>query len=161
MLVTWFLAAHMYFHGFKISSACVLVHEAFVPVFHSSCPAEDFEEDEEDVKKFRDRLPSATLDEQLEYLEEKLEIIQGQYTGYTLKRKEKNLRQQLNAVRRQLRQQRPRNSGTCRYMYMYIIIHMFTCTVYIHVYMCVHVCVCVCLCVRFWLYSGTSLIWTP
>ena len=31
---------------------------------------------EEDVKKFRDRLPSATLDEQIEYLEEKLEIIQ-------------------------------------------------------------------------------------
>ena len=39
--------------------------------------AEDFEETlEEDVKKFRDRLPSATLDEQLQYLEEKLEIIQ-------------------------------------------------------------------------------------
>ena len=39
--------------------------------------AEDFEEAmEEDVKKFRDRLPSATLDEQIEYLEEKLEIIQ-------------------------------------------------------------------------------------
>ncbi|CAI8037016.1 Bromodomain-containing protein 1 [Geodia barretti] len=38
---------------------------------------EDFEEAmEEDVKKFRDRLPSATLDEQIEYLEEKLEIIQ-------------------------------------------------------------------------------------
>ena len=31
---------------------------------------------EEDVKKYRDRLPSATLDEQIEYLEEKLEIIQ-------------------------------------------------------------------------------------
>ena len=39
--------------------------------------AENFEEAmEEDVKKFRDRLPSATLDEQIEYLEEKLEIIQ-------------------------------------------------------------------------------------
>ena len=38
---------------------------------------EDLEEAmEEDVKKFRDRLPSATLDEQIEYLEEKLEIIQ-------------------------------------------------------------------------------------
>ena len=82
-----------------------------VCVLLSPCSAEDFEEEEEDIKKFRDRLPSATLDEQLEYLEEKLEIIQGQYTGYTLKRKEKNLRQQLNAVRRQLRQQRPRNSG--------------------------------------------------
>ena len=73
--------------------------------------SDDFEE-EEDIKKYRDRLPSATLDEQVEYLEEKLEIIQGQYTGYTLKRKEKNLRLQLNAVRRQIRQQRPRNSGT-------------------------------------------------
>lgn len=38
---------------------------------------EEFEKDvEEDVKKYRDRLPSATLDEQIEYLEEKLEIIQ-------------------------------------------------------------------------------------
>ena len=42
-------------------------------------------------------------------------VVQGQYTGYTLKRKEKNLRQQLNAVRRQLRQQRPRTSGMCVY----------------------------------------------
>ena len=39
--------------------------------------AEDFKDAmEEDVKKYRDRLPSATLDEQVEYLEEKLEIIQ-------------------------------------------------------------------------------------
>ena len=72
---------------------------------------DDFLEEEDDVKRYRDRLPSATLDEQIEYLEEKLEIVQSQYTGYTLKRKEKNLRQQLYAVRRQLRQQRPRNSG--------------------------------------------------
>ena len=79
--------------------------------------ADDFEEEEEVVKKYRDRLPSATLDEQIEYLEEKLEIIQGQYSGYTLKRKEKTLRQQLNAVRRQLRQQRPRNSGNAGYVF--------------------------------------------
>lgn len=39
---------------------------------------------EEDVKKYRDRLPSATLDEQIEYLEEKLEIIQvSPYTTTT------------------------------------------------------------------------------
>ena len=37
---------------------------------------------EEDVKKYRDRLPSATLDEQIEYLEEKLEIIQVCVYGY-------------------------------------------------------------------------------
>ena len=69
-------------------------------------------EEEEDVKKYRDRLPSATLDEQIEYLEEKIEIVQSQYSGYTLKRKEKSLRQQLYAIRRQLKQQRPRNSGS-------------------------------------------------
>ena len=41
------------------------------------CDPDDFEETlEEDVKKFRDRLPSSTLDEQVQYLEEKLEIIQ-------------------------------------------------------------------------------------
>lgn len=81
--------------------------ESFLPLMIT----DDFFEEEDDVKRYRDRLPSATLDEQIEYLEEKLEIVQSQYTGYTLKRKEKNLRQQLYAVRRQLRQQRPRNSG--------------------------------------------------
>ena len=122
------------------------VYISVVSVLLFSCSAEDFEEEEEDVKKFRDRLPSATLDEQLEYLEEKLEIIQGQYTGYTLKRKEKNLRQQLNAVRRQLRQQRPRNSGTV-YIHVHILCKYYMCIIYMCTYMNMYTTNFTCVCV--------------
>ena len=58
---------------------------------------------------FRDRRPSTTsqvsLDEQIDFLQEKLQMIQSQ-SGYARKRREKTLRRELTALRRQVRNER-------------------------------------------------------
>ena len=61
------------------------------------------------LESFRDRHPSitsqASLDEQIDFLQEKLQMIQSQ-SGYARKRKEKTLKKELTALRRQIRNER-------------------------------------------------------
>ena len=43
------------------------------------------------------------MDEQVEFLEERLEMIAAQYSGSARKMREKNLRRELNTLRRQMK----------------------------------------------------------
>ena len=84
--------------------------------------------DESMLDTFRERQPSTTsqvsLDEQIDFLQEKLLMIQS-HSGYARKRKEKSLRRELSALRRQMRNER-KLSGVC----------VCAC---VHAYVCVHI----------------------
>lgn len=63
------------------------------------------------MERFRERHPSTTsqvsLDEQIDFLQEKLYVIQSQSSGgCARKRKEKSLRRELSALKRQIRNER-------------------------------------------------------
>ena len=65
--------------------------------------------EEIELMKHRERLSSITsvsLDEQVEFLEEKLGVLQAQCGGAARKMKEKALRKELNALRRQIKAER-------------------------------------------------------
>ena len=65
--------------------------------------------DDSMLESFRERRPSTnsqvSLDEQIDFLQEKLQMIQSQ-SGFARKRKEKSLRRELTALRRQMRNER-------------------------------------------------------
>ena len=72
------------------------------------------------LDSFRERRPSTAsqvlLDEQIDFLQEKLQMIQSQ-SGYARKRKEKSLRRELTALRRQMRNNERKVSGeSARYV---------------------------------------------
>ena len=73
------------------------------------CDPPSFCAEDSMLERFRERHPSTTsqvsLDEQIDFLQEKLYVIRSQ-PGCARKRKEKSLRRELTALKRQSRNER-------------------------------------------------------